>query len=796
MPTKGAKAPPNPIMKHFKVNEGVPICMYCEKPVKGAMQRRRCHLGLLTGRDVFICTAPPPDDVVEEAKRLQDAEDQRAAVRAHALQNSAFEGGSLGKQPSSPSEAAGSSAQANKRARTLAACSTKGNLLRCLSLQERARLDNLWARASFACNIHFNVFDQPEFRDAVSETAKLGASYKPPPRQRIAGKLLEDNYKSCVVEQGNRLVFDNAMLLGQTFMSDGWTDMNKVPILNFCVSTNQRDALVDIEHCLDAPTKDAEYIADSLERGFQALVAAMVASGHELKAAERSVVQVLTDGAAACQIGRDEFAGKHPWMITGWCSLHVISLFFGDVFKRVQLYSRTYDRLHSLIKYMRSHEKTVLTFNKLRSGKEGVRALGLPGPTRMAGKYSMIADGHKQKDVIQATFTNPTVSAWGGKLRGIDKGYYESAKSTAFDTALWLDVETVTKRLADYFMLLRLADGSTPAMGKIYGRMLELDAAFTAREDDADEEEKQVHAFFQSRWEQLSSPLHCAGYALDPEFFGRNQVNNQEVMDGLKEVCNKWLTAEEAGKALEQWLQIVTKQGIFGQERTFEQAKEMSATNFYLLHSSVMPELAKVAQRVLSQPIAVGICERVWSNYAWIEGKLRGKMLPEKSKMLVMIYIALRLKRSAESGMWEPDSLEWASAHTFDDWLAIAEEEAEAFVAEQEAEAAAALREAQEKAATPTPDALLSSLPPAPLLTTPAVKKTRSSGLNDVEAKLLPVVDKEGEHGIGVKDLSVILREYNEQQLRESCHELVRHGLLALRPGASELFTPVAAAAD
>ena len=76
------------------------------------------------------------------------------------------------------------------------------------------------------------------------------------------------------------------------------------------------------------------------------------------------------------------------------------------------------------------------------------------------------------------------------------------------------------------------------------------------------------------------------------------------------------------------------------------------------------------------------------------------------------------------------------------------------------------------------------------------MKKTRSSGLNDVEAKLLSVVDKDGEHGIGVTDLSVILREYNEQQLRESCHELVRHGLLALRPGASELFTPVAAAAD
>ena len=89
---------------------------------------------------------------------------------------------------------------------------------------------------------------------------------------------------------------------------------------------------------------------------------------------------------------------------------------------------------------------------------------------------------------------------------------------------------------------------------------------------------------------------------------------------------------------------------------------------------------------MLSQPIAVGICERVWSSYGWIQSKLRGKLLPKRGKMLVQVYMALRMRQRAESGMWEPDAFEWVEDdRLFSDWVAISEQEAAAFI-EAEAE--------------------------------------------------------------------------------------------------------------
>ena len=61
-------------------------------------------------------------------------------------------------------------------------------------------------------------------------------------------------------------------------------------------------------------------------------------------------------------------------------------------------------------------------------------------------------------------------------------------------------------------------------------------------------------------------------------------------------------------------------------------------------------------------------------NYGWIQSKLTGKVLPKKGKMLVMIHIALQLKRVQEAGNWHPDVLEWAEdGRLFDDIVAVAE---------------------------------------------------------------------------------------------------------------------------
>ena len=43
------------------------------------------------------------------------------------------------------------------------------------------------------------------------------------------------------------------------------------------------------------------------------------------------------------------------------------------------------------------------------------------------------------------------------------------------------------------------------------------------------------------------------------------------------------------------------------------------------------------------------------------------------------------MRRTAESGMWEPDSLEWVEEEKlFEDWVAVGEQEAQIFLESEE----------------------------------------------------------------------------------------------------------------
>ena len=49
-------------------------------------------------------------------------------------------------------------------------------------------------------------------------------------------------------------------------------------------------------------------------------------------------------------------------------------------------------------------------------------------------------------------------------------------------------------------------------------------------------------------------------------------------------------------------------------------------------------ELKEVASKVLEQPVSSAQCERVWSSLNWIQGRLRGRLLPQNSVGLLRVY--------------------------------------------------------------------------------------------------------------------------------------------------------------
>ena len=111
-------------------------------------------------------------------------------------------------------------------------------------------------------------------------------------------------------------------------------------------------------------------------------------------------------------------------------------------------------------------------------------------------------------------------------------------------------------------------------------------------------------------------------------------------MSGMRATCKKLLGLEKAAEAMSQLMLFLRKEVAFAQEEAWEEAKHMTAVQWWLAWGAEVPELQSVALKVLSQPVSVGGVERVWSTFGWIQSKLRNKMLPATAKKLVMVHIS------------------------------------------------------------------------------------------------------------------------------------------------------------
>ena len=90
----------------------------------------------------------------------------------------------------------------------------------------KSQLDEQIARAFFACNIPFNVIDQPEF---VKMIQMLRPGYSPPNRKAIGGVLLDRVHEKT--EKLKEQMTEQIQGKEVTLMQDGWSDIHNTPVV-------------------------------------------------------------------------------------------------------------------------------------------------------------------------------------------------------------------------------------------------------------------------------------------------------------------------------------------------------------------------------------------------------------------------------------------------------------------------------------------------------------------------------------------------------------------------------------
>jgi hypothetical protein len=191
-------------------------------------------------------------------------------------------------------------------------------------------------------------------------------------------------------------------------------------------------------------------------------------------------------------------------------------------------------------------------------------------------------------------------------------------------------VEQVTAVCEPVVSLPRHVDKAAPCVGKVYWKMYQIDVSLS-NSVLQESHRNQIKARLNERMKMLHTDLHSAGFALHPEYRTFRQHENT-VMSGFHAMSERVHrhNLQAHVKAIQQHSDYRAGHGLFSRPVAEAAAKDMPAYRWWMAFSEDVPELQKVAVRVLSQVLSASFCERNWSTFDFIQTKKRNRLKCKK----------------------------------------------------------------------------------------------------------------------------------------------------------------------
>ncbi|XP_059070975.1 uncharacterized protein LOC131031585 [Cryptomeria japonica] len=250
---------------------------------------------------------------------------------------------------------------------------------------------------------------------------------------------------------------------GCSIMSDGWTDRRNRTLINFLVSWPQ------------------------------------------------NVVQFFTDNAAACVAAGRLLIDKYPSMFFIPCAAHCLDLNLEDIGK-IEWVKAAFQKAHKVTKFIYNHTRVLAIMRSFTGGKELVR----PGVTRFATYFLALQTLCEQKGNLRRMFVS---AEW------MESGFTTQANGIAvakymYSTTFWESIEQIVEFSEPLVEVLRLVDGENPPMGYVYEAMDRAKEVIKSKLENNRDKYMPLWDIIDRRWDgQMHTPLHAAGYFLNPLLF-------------------------------------------------------------------------------------------------------------------------------------------------------------------------------------------------------------------------------------------------------------------------------------
>ncbi|XP_077244083.1 uncharacterized protein LOC143884415 [Tasmannia lanceolata] len=315
---------------------------------------------------------------------------------------------------------------------------------------------------------------------------------------------------------------------GCSIMADGWTDTKHRSLINFLVYCPKGVIFLK--------SVDASGIvknADELYNIFEKIVG---------EVNPEYVVQFVTDSEPSYKAARKRLEAVFGTFFWTLCAAHCLDLILEHLCKPTVFphIATTIKRARTITKFIYNHGSFL---NLMRKKFIGGKELCRPAATKFTTNFISIQSPVLNRKALQQMFVSDEYST----SRFVQHSLSEGVVSTVLDKSFWDQCKYILNISEPLVRVLRLVDRQDkPAMGYLY------EAMDKAKENIKERLKRKsdympIWRIIDQRWDrQLHSPLHAAGYFLNPAFFFTPTFSrHSEVTRGLL-ACITRLVLDEA----------------------------------------------------------------------------------------------------------------------------------------------------------------------------------------------------------------------------------------------------------
>lgn len=293
-------------------------CNLCDFEFTGSYSRVKAHLMGISGYGVVKCKKVTKQMLSEIQKEVAEAEERKNACRVP-LPSS--------RQP--PMNSGQEMMMGSKRKKV-----DSNNLLqKVFNVEARAEVDSEIARAFYSGGIAFHLARNSHFIRSYTLAANSNIpSYVPPTYNALRTTLLqrERTHIERLLEPIKATWNEN----GVSLVSDGWSDRQRRPLINFMPVTEGGPMFLKAVNC-EGEYKDKFFIANLIKDAI-------------LRIGPQHVVQVVTNNAPVCKAAGNFVESIYPHIFWTPCVVHTLNLAlkYICVAKNTEANEIVYDECH------------------------------------------------------------------------------------------------------------------------------------------------------------------------------------------------------------------------------------------------------------------------------------------------------------------------------------------------------------------------------------------------------------------------------------------------------------------